>query len=114
MIRAEDFHDYFQGEPDQCRFMLTVSKVKSNQVPAVTHVDNTARVQVIAEQDIFLNQVMAALKSQNIAPVIVNTSFNCAGEPLVETFTDAARSFEKMGFDFLISEQHVFKLQAPQ
>lgn len=112
MVRAEDFHDYFYGDPDHCRFMLTVSKVKSNCIPAVTHVDNTARVQVIDSGDVFLNQVLAALKARGVAPVIVNTSFNCAGEPLVEGFSGAAKSFYKMSFDLLISEEDVFKCPA--
>lgn len=106
----EDFHDYFVGDPEACRFMLTTSKVKSNAIPAVTHVDNTARVQVIDGEEEFLFGVLARIKSQGFAPVIINTSFNCAGEPLVETLTDAARSFAKMNLDYLITETGIHRL----
>jgi predicted NodU family carbamoyl transferase len=41
--------------------------------------------------------------------IIVNTSFNCAGEPLVETLTDAARSFRKMNFDYLVTEADIYR-----
>jgi len=84
---VRDFHDYFVGDPAECRFMLTTSKVKSTSIPAVTHVDNTARVQVIDQEDPLLSAILSRIKSRGFAPVIINTSFNCAGEPLVETLT---------------------------
>jgi carbamoyltransferase len=91
--------------------MLTTSKVKVDTIPGVTHVDNTARVQVIDGEDEFLFGLLSRIKSQGFAPVIINTSFNCAGEPLVETLTDAMRSFEKMNLDYLITETGVFRLE---
>jgi carbamoyltransferase len=111
ICRIEDFHDYFVGAPEECRFMLTTSKVKVDTIPGVTHVDNTARVQVIDGEDEFLFGLLSRIKSQGFAPVIINTSFNCAGEPLVETLTDAMRSFEKMNLDYLITETGVFRLE---
>jgi len=109
----DDFHDYFVGDPEECRFMLTTSKVISRAIPAVTHVDNTARVQVIDKEDELLYGVLARIKSRGFAPVIVNTSFNCASEPLVETVADAARSFKKMRFDYLVTEAGIFSLPQP-
>lgn len=108
-----DFHDYFAGNPEECRFMLTTSKVKSDAIPAVTHVDNTARVQVIDEEDGLLHAVLCRMKDQGCAPVIVNTSFNCAGEPLVETLSDAVRSFRKMNFDYLVTEADIYRPAQP-
>ena len=105
----EDFADYFSGEIEDSRFMLTVSKSKTLQVPAITHVDNTARVQVIDEEEPFLYSVLKELKLLQLAPVIVNTSFNCAGEPVVETFENAVNSFNNMGFDYLISGTDIFE-----
>jgi carbamoyltransferase len=103
-----DYHDYFVGDPEECRFMLTTSKVKSGAIPAVTHVDNTARVQVIDAEDMLLSALLSRIKARGFAPVIINTSFNCAGEPLVETLTDAARSFRKMNFDYLVTERGIY------
>jgi len=105
----EDFHDYFVGDPEECRFMLTVSKVKTDSIPAITHVDFTARVQVIDQSDELLHSVLKELRGKGAAAVIVNTSFNCSGEPLVETFSQATRSFLKMGFDYLVSETGVYE-----
>lgn len=90
--------------------MLSISKVRSNAIPAVTHVDNTARVQVIDAEDGLLHDVLSRIKSRGAAPVIINTSFNCAGEPLVETLADAVRSFRKMNFDYLVAETGIYRL----
>lgn len=109
ICREGDFHHYFAGEPDKCRFMLTVSRVKSDLVPAVTHVDNTARVQVIDSNDTYLYSVLEHIKNRGLPPVIINTSFNFAGEPMVETFSDAANSFLKMRFDYLVTEIGVYE-----
>jgi len=106
---AGDFSTYFAGEVEDSLFMLTISKSKTLEVPAVTHVDNTARVQVINEGDPFLLSILKELSVLKVAPVIVNTSFNCAGEPVVETFEHAVNSFNKMGFDYLISEMDIFE-----
>ena len=75
---------------------------------SVTHVDNTARVQVIDQRESFLFNVLTELRNLGVAPVVVNTSFNCAGEPVVASFQDAVKSFIHMGFDYLISEKDIF------
>lgn len=108
IVLREDFSRFFSGDPDDCRFMLTVSKVKERTIPAVTHVDNTARVQVLDEKELFLTGLLKRLRAKGVAPVIVNTSFNCAGEPLVESLEDAVRSFRKMNFDYLVTETGIY------
>ena len=105
---VEDFPTYFTGDIEDARFMLTISKSKTSKIPAVTHVDNTARVQVIDQRESFIYSVLKELRNLKVDPVIVNTSFNCAGEPVVETFEDAAKSFIDMGFDYLVSEKDIF------
>lgn len=108
IVLKSDFNDYFSGDPDECKYMLTVSKVKSDQIPAVTHVDNTARVQVLDVSEKLLARFLLALKEQGHAPVIINTSFNCSGEPLVESPVDSIRSFLKMNFDYLLIENNIY------
>jgi carbamoyltransferase len=108
IVLRKDFDRFFSGDPDECRYMLTVSKVKNGLIPAVTHVDNTARVQVLDECELFLSELLLGLDAKNIAPVIVNTSFNCAGEPLVESFADSIQSFSKMQFDYLVLEKDIY------
>ena len=97
-----DFHDYFEGSVSNSRFMLFTNKVKTNLTNAIKHVDNTARVQCLYDKTDWLYQTLQVLKSKGLTPVIVNTSFNCAGEPIVEDLEQSLNSFEKMGFDCLI------------
>jgi carbamoyltransferase len=108
IVLRQDFNHFFSGDPDECRFMLTVSKVKTDDIPAVTHVDNTARVQVLDDNELLLGKLLNGLREKGIAPVIVNTSFNCSGEPLVESVTDSVRSFLKMKFDYLVIEKEIY------
>lgn len=97
-----DFHDYFEGSVSNSRFMLFTNKVKTDLTNAIKHVDNTARVQCLYDKTDWLYQTLQALKSKGLTPVIVNTSFNCAGEPIVEDLEQSLNSFEKMGFDCLV------------
>lgn len=70
--------------------------------PAIVHADETARVQTLRQQD---NPVLhAALRQIGQAtgvPIVMNTSFNIAGEAMVDTPDDARQSFRKSGFDIL-------------
>ena len=112
ICRASEYYEYFVGDAESSAYMLTVSKVRSNNLPAVTHVDNTARVQVISETNKDLFEVLGHLKAADKFPVIINTSFNIAGEPIVETTEDAAKSFLKMDFDYLWTEEGLFEKNA--
>ena len=107
--------DNFIGDPNKCEYMLSISIVRSKDIPAVTHVDNTARVQIIdfdeEEMDNELCNLLQNIKQKSFAPVLVNTSFNCANEPIVETIEDAARSFIKMNFDYLWTDEGLFTIK---
>ena len=108
ICREEDFHDYFDGDPKLARYMLFTFRVLGQHLPAVSHVDGTARVQCITATDDWLHPALGILKHRKHHPVIINTSFNYAGEPMVETFAQAVFSFLKMGFDFLVTDKGVF------
>jgi carbamoyltransferase len=113
ICRVEDYHDHFDGDTAMGRYMLFTCRVLHDGIPAVTHVDGTARVQCVDAQDAWLHPALGRLKAAGHAPVIVNTSFNCAGEPLVETLGDAIASFCRMGFDFLVTEGGVYRRRVP-
>ncbi|MEO8581218.1 MAG: carbamoyltransferase C-terminal domain-containing protein [Patescibacteria group bacterium] len=87
-------------------FMLIVADVltdKQDIIPAVTHIDGTARIQTIREdQDERYYNVVEAFYKRTGVPVLLNTSFNGAGEPIVETPDDAIRSFLSMNLDALV------------
>ncbi len=72
-------------------------------IPAVTHVDGSARIQTVANADhAAYHELIRAFDSLTGCPVIVNTSFNVRGEPIVCTPTDAYRCFMRTNIDALI------------
>lgn len=108
ICREEDFNDYFDGDPRLARYMLFTFRVLSPHVPAITHIDGTARVQCVTETDDWLHPALTLLRKSGHHPVIVNTSFNCAGEPLVETLDEAISSFLRMKLDYLVTEEGIY------
>ena len=83
-------------------------KVKRSEIPAVTHVDGTARVQTVTrETNPLYWEIIEAFRKRTGCPVIVNTSFNVRGEPIVCTPADSYRCFMKTGMDYLVLENFV-------
>lgn len=83
-------------------FVVPVRRHARPQVPAVTHVDGTCRIQTLTpERDgLFYTLVMEFARITGV-PMVLNTSFNLAGEPIVETPADAVRTFLATGMDDL-------------
>lgn len=80
-------------------------KTQRSIIPAVTHVDYSSRVQTIARQDHPLYyDMLHSFHEQTGCPVIINTSFNVRGEPIVCTPEDAYRCFMRTNMDYLIME----------
>ena len=78
-----------------------VNQIRS-QVPAVTHVDYSARVQTVnAQENPRYHALISAFAQQTGVPMLINTSFNVRGEPIVCTPEDAYRCFMRSGVDFL-------------
>ncbi len=86
-------------------FMLAVHPVRPERradIPAVTHVDGTARVHLVTRQsDPLLYRLLEAVDARTGVPILVNTSFNLRGEPIVDSPTDAIRTFQWSGIDAL-------------
>ncbi|CAH2796067.1 MAG: Carbamoyltransferase family protein [uncultured Caballeronia sp.] len=87
-------------------FMLFVFDVRpemKSRIPAVTHIDGTARVQTVnRSQHPLYYDLLAAFKARTGVPVLVNTSFNTRGEPMVNTPRDALESFWTSPLDALV------------
>ncbi|MEV1156009.1 carbamoyltransferase C-terminal domain-containing protein [Micromonospora chokoriensis] len=98
--RASEYFDITQDSP----FMLLVSKVRRpDEIPGVTHVDGTARVQTLRRSvNQRLYDVIARFADLTGTPVLLNTSFNVAGQPIVETPRDAVQGFLGMRLDYLV------------
>jgi carbamoyltransferase len=91
-------------------------KVVRSTVPAITHVDYSARVQTVdADRHGRFYRLLRRFKEKTGCPVIVNTSFNIRGEPIVCTPQDAYRCFMATNMDVLVLENCVLhKQEQPQ
>ena len=98
IIREEDVADYFE-EGFVTPYMLYCQTSKTDKIPAITHVDKTCRIQTVNESQ---NPRVYELLGKLDLPVVLNTSFNDNGEPIVETPHHAILSFLKMDIDSLV------------
>ncbi|MCD9145099.1 carbamoyltransferase family protein [Streptomyces albireticuli] len=81
---------------------LDLLKVQRSTIPAVTHVDSSARVQTVSEHNNApYHRLLTAFKEETGCPVLVNTSFNVRGEPIVNTPEDAYTCFMRTDIDLL-------------
>jgi carbamoyltransferase len=84
--------------------------VPRSTIPAVTHVDYSARIQTVRrDTNPLYYDIIAAFKTRTGCPVIVNTSFNVRGEPIVCTPEDAYRCFMRTNLDVLVLENFVLE-----
>ena len=104
MVRAERFADIFDGVYPSPH-MLFVHRVRPawrDRIPAVVHVDGTARVQTVhAETEPLLAAMLAEFERLTGLPVVVNTSLNTAGRPMVDTPREALELFGSAPVDVL-------------
>jgi carbamoyltransferase len=122
--------EYFEMRPEEeSPYMLLVAPVKKDKllnaessgekgldqlkqlrsvVPAITHVDNSARVQTIDEaRNPRFHGILKKFEERTGSPVLINTSFNVRGEPIVRTSEDAYRCFMHTNMDVLVLEDFV-------
>ena len=83
-------------------------KVRRSEIPAVTHVDYSARIQTVSrETNPLYWDIIEAFRKRTGCPVVVNTSFNVRGEPIVCTPADSYRCFMRTEMDYLVLENLV-------
>ena len=104
IVLAERAREVFEGDEDS-PFMLLAKRVRpewKDKVAAIVHVDGTARVQTVRrEHNERLYLLLKAFENITGVPVLLNTSFNIRGEPIVETPADAMKCFLSTGIDYL-------------
>jgi len=105
VVLQEDAAEWFDGakESPYMLFIYDVAEGKADKIPAVRHTDGTARIQTINEnQHPRYYQLLKAFKEKTGVPVLVNTSFNTLGKPIVCTPRDALECFWSSPFDALV------------
>jgi carbamoyltransferase len=110
-VLDKDLAHYFEkGSGDYSYMSFTVqAKPKAKQeAPAVVHIDQTSRIQAVKEElNPFFYKLLQAFKLRTGVPILLNTSFNLKGEPIIETPSDAIRTFVSSGLDFLVLGKYI-------
>ena len=89
IVLAEKAGDWFDGCPTPSPYMLFTAQVKGNRLPSITHVDGSSRIQTVDESCGGIRGILEAFDRATGVPVLMNTSFNGPGEPIVETPSQA-------------------------
>ncbi len=105
MVLADRARDIFARGPLPSPYMLFVHDVEPrwrDRIPAVVHVDGTARVQTVdAAAEPLVARMLTAFERRTGLPVVVNTSLNTAGRPMVDDPRDALECFGSAPVDLL-------------
>ncbi len=112
-ILAEHTQDYF-CDVESSPFMLLAPKVKPQkiqEIPAVTHVDGTSRLQTVIREDnaVFYDLIKAFYVKTGI-PILLNTSLNSKDQPICETVSDALQCLTQTNLDFLVIGSSIVKV----
>ena len=112
VCRLQDVSKYFEfeGESPFMSFAPLVRLEYRSQLPVITHVDGTSRVQTITrQQHSFLYDLLTEMENQGEIPIVLNTSFNSKGKPIVRTVKEALEIYQSTKLDALIIEDYLFE-----
>ncbi len=102
VVMEEKTQEWFKADWTD-PYMLTVCEVKKKGIPAVTHVDNSARIQTVnRKQNQLYYDVIKEFYKRTKVPILINTSFNQRGEPIVCSPEDALMCFLRTNMDILV------------
>ncbi len=110
-VLQEEALNWFALDCYDSPYMLKAfSVLKPEDIPAVTHVDNTSRIQTVDKKDNpkFYSLIKSFYKQSSV-PMLLNTSLNDSDEPIVESPEDAIRFFHKSSIDLLVLEDRMIK-----
>jgi|TARA_R100000027_G_scaffold64587_1_gene58204 carbamoyltransferase len=98
----EWFHMLGLEESPFMTYSFQVKEEKRDKIPSVVHVDGTCRIQTVSEEDNYhYYHIIKAFYELTGVPMVLNTSFNLAGEPIVETATDALKTVKNSTIQYL-------------
>ena len=104
--RAAEYFDIVAGDEETYAHMLFVVPVRQTyraRLPAITHVDGTARIQTVTRTtNERFHELLAAFGAKSGMPILLNTSFNVKGQPIVCSPTEAIDTFLSAGLDALV------------
>ncbi len=108
-VLADKASEWFEIDCDS-PYMLLVAQVREGKrvIPSVTHVDNSARLQTVTREENYLYyDLISEFEKLTGVPIVINTSFNVRGEPIVCTPHDAYLCFMRTDMDYLVMGHHL-------
>jgi carbamoyltransferase len=114
IVLSDEFGRFFDGGPSNSWFMLFTHRVVSNDLPAITHRDFSARAQACNSENGDIFKLLNIFYSVTGCPVLLNTSFNGPGVPIVESPEMAAKEMMKLGLDFIICDAGIYIPRCPK
>tara|TARA_X000001382_G_scaffold3950_1_gene3849 strand:+ start:1736 stop:3364 length:1629 start_codon:yes stop_codon:yes gene_type:complete len=109
VVRLEDVNKFFEWNTPSAHmnFSPLVKEEWRSKLASITHIDNTARIQTVTrEENSFLYELLSIIDSKNGVGILLNTSFNVAGKPILNTVKDAFTIFHKTEMDNLLIENN--------
>ncbi len=109
-ILKEYAKDYFNlpNEDFDNPYMLYVAVVKSMNLPAITHIDSTCRIQTVQKDNSSFRQLMEEFYKITGSPILLNTSLNVGGKPIAGHIEDALELFNTSSMDMLVVGNNVY------
>ncbi len=88
--------------------VVSVREEKRHLIPGAVHEDGTARIQTVRSEDASrIHALLAEFGARSGVPILINTSFNLSGEPIVNTPAEAYKTFKNSGIDLLVIENYI-------
>ncbi|MBE7074211.1 MAG: hypothetical protein E7379_03885 [Clostridiales bacterium] len=112
ILREENTKELFNISQTSPFMTIAVkaTQLAQENIPAAVHVDQTARIQTVAEkQNKFIYDVLKEFEMQSGIKALINTSFNKRGEPIIESPENAIRSFMEMQLDYLVLGSYLIR-----
>jgi len=108
--KKEDAHKYFDSPNfDNLEYMSYAPRVKVDTLPSITHVDGTARLQTVTEEShSHFYELLTEFGKLSDTNVLLNTSFNIRGYPILSTIEDALYALENTEMDYVVIEDYLF------
>ncbi|MBC5793483.1 MAG: hypothetical protein H8Z69_05635 [Nanohaloarchaea archaeon] len=109
-VISEKASEYFTEHGNTGYMLFTQDASQPDKVPAVVHENDTSRIQVLRKKvNPFFYQVIKSFEVHTGVPMVLNTSFNKRGEPIVNTPSEAYRCFKSSGLDFFVTEKFIIE-----
>lgn len=110
VVKKEDVGRFFNdtGEFEFMSYCPTIKNEYKNIFPAIIHVDDSCRLQSVDKTDGILYEILNYMDDHNILPLLLNTSFNTKGKPMVNDINDILKEFYSSDLDALIIENSIY------